>query len=695
MRQFLFLTGIALACAAALPAHAEQTETITVTAKLNTARNGIETQLGASTYRITGQDIANAPGGSNLQLDKLVLQAPSVVQDSFGQLHIRGEHNGVQYRLNGVILPEGISVFGQTLDPRLISSMQLITGALPAEYGLRTAGIIDVTTRSGALEPGGKVSIYAGSHGTIEPGFDYGGSSGNLSYFVSGDFTRNGLGIESPDGRANPVHDTTTQYHLFGYADYVLSPVSRITIVAGSSNDYFQIPNTPGLSPGLGLTVDGTAAYPSARLDETQREITHFGIVSYQGSSGPVDFEISGLVRYSGLNFSPDRLGDLLYDGIAQKAIKRDTAFGLQAEAAWALNDSHTIRGGIFIQTDHATSDTASLVLPVGSGGSQTSDIPIPIADNGAKTGWTESIYLQDEWTVSDTLTLNYGLRYDHYSAFSSGGQLSPRFNAVWTPAGGTTVHAGYARYFSPPPFELVGSESILKFLNTTAAPSNTVNGTPVAERADYYDAGVTQQFGAFLNLGVDTYYKSSRDTIDEGQFGAPIILTPFNYAKGKQYGIEFTANYRRGDFAAYGNLAFQHAMGKGIVSSQFQFDPGDLAYIADHYIHLDHEQALTASGGFSYGWSGNRVSLNLLYGSGLRKDGAVPNGGHLPGYTQVNLGIRHKFGEAALEGMSVRFDIINLFDEKYLIRDGSGIGVGAPQWGPRRGFFFGISEAF
>ena len=95
MRQFLFLTGIALACAAALPAHAEQTETITVTAKLNTARNGIETQLGASTYRITGQDIANAPGGSNLQLDKLVLQAPSVVQDSFGQLHIRGEHNGV------------------------------------------------------------------------------------------------------------------------------------------------------------------------------------------------------------------------------------------------------------------------------------------------------------------------------------------------------------------------------------------------------------------------------------------------------------------------------------------------------------------------------------------------------------------------------------------------------------------------
>ena len=75
-------------------------------------------------------------------------------QDSFGQIHIRGEHNGLQYRLNGIILPEGISVFGQTLDPRLISSMKLITGALPAEYGLRTAGIIDITTKSGLLAAG-------------------------------------------------------------------------------------------------------------------------------------------------------------------------------------------------------------------------------------------------------------------------------------------------------------------------------------------------------------------------------------------------------------------------------------------------------------------------------------------------------------------------------------------------------------
>jgi hypothetical protein len=110
--------------------------TVVVTARrLNAARSEIETQTGASTYTITSDAIAATPGGENVQLNQVLLQAPDVVQDSFGQLHVRADHNDLQYRLNGVILPEGISVFSQTLSPRLISSLSLITGALPAEYG--------------------------------------------------------------------------------------------------------------------------------------------------------------------------------------------------------------------------------------------------------------------------------------------------------------------------------------------------------------------------------------------------------------------------------------------------------------------------------------------------------------------------------------------------------------------------------
>src|SRR5665213_1015006 len=204
---------------------------IVVTAqRLNDARNSIQTQTGASTYSIDAAAIEAAPGGDNTLLNQLIMRAPDVAQDSFGQFHIRGEHNGLQYRLNGIILPEGISVFGQSLDPRLITSMSLITGALPAEYGLRTAGIIDLTTKNGLLEPGGAVSLYGGSHGTVEPSINYGGGSGAFSYFVSGDFLRSDLGIESPDGSSNPIHDHTTQYHGFGYFEDILDDQNRVAL---------------------------------------------------------------------------------------------------------------------------------------------------------------------------------------------------------------------------------------------------------------------------------------------------------------------------------------------------------------------------------------------------------------------------------------------------------------------------------
>ena len=136
------------------------------------------------------------------------MQAPGVVQDSFGQIHVRDEHNNLQYRLNGIILPEGISVFGQSLSPRLADQVTLITGALPAEYGLRTAGVIDMTTKSGVFNQGGEVGVYGGSHGTVEPGFEYGGSAGQINYFVSGSYLQNGLGMNRPT--AVPIRCMTT-----------------------------------------------------------------------------------------------------------------------------------------------------------------------------------------------------------------------------------------------------------------------------------------------------------------------------------------------------------------------------------------------------------------------------------------------------------------------------------------------------
>jgi hypothetical protein len=681
-------------------------EVVVIAQKLNEARNGIQTQTGASTYTINESAIDAAPGGDNQLLNQVIMQAPDVAQDSFGQFHVRGEHNGLQYRLNGIILPEGISVFGQSLDPRLISSLTLVTGALPAEYGLRTAGIIDLKTKSGAIDPGGSVSLYGGSHGTVEPSFNYGGSDGRLNYFVSGDFLRNDLGIESPDGSSDPIHDHSTQYHGFGYFEYILDDANRVSAVLSSSVGDFQIPNRAGLMPsltnadGTPLTVDGQTTYASAALNENQRELNHFAILSWQHSQGALDVQTSATARYSSLSFTPDPLGDLLFTGIAQDAYKQNVAYALQSDAAYKLDDAHTLRGGIFLQSDHSTSLTTSQVIALDANGNQTSDLPVAIVDNGAKTEWIESVYLQDEWKVIPALTFNYGLRFDKFTAFTAAHQVSPRFNAVWQALDDTTVHIGYSRYLSPPPFELVGGETISKFLNTTAAPGVTVSNSPLAEQANYYDVGVQQKITRQFTVGLDSYYKQSHNLIDEGQFGAPIILTPFNYTYGKQYGAEITTNFTAEGFNAYLNLAYQSAKGKNIDSAQFNFSQDDLDYIATHYIHLDHEQQFTASGGVSYLWNHTTFSADFLEGSGLRADlvlpdgTSIPNGDHLPYYTQINLGVAHVFHFTESSTLTTRLDLINVLDKVYEIRNGTGVGVGAPQFGPRRGVFLGISKS-
>jgi outer membrane receptor for ferrienterochelin and colicins len=747
-RSYLLATAAILIAAPALTQSAfaqdsTPAETVTVTAqRLEEARAGIQTQLGASTYTVTAADLQNQPGGDNAALNSVILQMPSVAQDSFGQLHIRGEHNALQYRLDGIILPEGISVFGQTLDPRLAQSVKLIDGALPAEYGLDTGAIVDIQTKSGVFDNGGHVSMYGGSHNDLNPSFDYGGSSGNLNYFISGDYLTNGIGIESPDSLHTPAHDRTKQWHGFAFLQDILDQNSSVTAVLGTSNTMFQIPNLTGpflqqpsglgsvvglgpLNAGSGnyqLVANGVTSYPSSALNEQQREITHYGTLTYLRSQGALDFQLSVFGRYSSLNYTPGAnlsqdIGELLYNGYAQNAYKRDEAYGTQDEGALHLGSDHTVRFGVLYQADDLDSMTSTLVLPTAPGGPtnpnpnplctdptqtcQTSATPITIPDNGTKHAWSYSLYAQDEWKVFTTLTVNYGVRYDQYGAFSSGNQLSPRANAVWTPFDGSVVHIGYSRYFSPPPIELVSSSDITLFNNTTNAPASTTDVTPVAERADYYDAGASQQIGSHIKINLDSYYKLSKDMIDEGQFGAPIILTPFNYAKGRQYGAEATIDYTADSLTAYLNFSLEHAVGEGWVSSQFDFDPADLAYSQTHFIHLDHEQLASGSGGVTYKWGNTTFSTDVLYGTGLREDSTapdgsnIPNGAHVPPYGTVNLGVSHDFGDLGWDGITARVDVINVFDIDYQIRSGTGVGVFAPQYGQRRGFFVGLSKAF
>ena len=181
----------------------------------NESRDNILTKLGASTYTIDQTAIQNMPQADNIPFDKLVLQLPGVNYDSAvsnPSFHVRSEYANVQTRIDGVVLPEGVSALGPLIDPAFIGSMSLLTGTLPAEYGLRTAGVLDITSRTFSA-PSGSVGVYGGSNQTITPSFDYGGSVENTQYFFSGRGNWNNLGLENPTSSINAIHEFTIHGH--------------------------------------------------------------------------------------------------------------------------------------------------------------------------------------------------------------------------------------------------------------------------------------------------------------------------------------------------------------------------------------------------------------------------------------------------------------------------------------------------
>src|SRR5882672_10994842 len=337
---------------------------ITATAtRLDDARSSIQPSLGATTYSFTPRTIDNVPLGESAPLNQVLLRAPGVVQDSFGQIHVRGDMGNVQYRLDGVQLPEGLSLFNNVLATRYAARMSLLTGALPAQYGLQTAGIVDITLKSGTTNPGAELSITGGSRDYSQTALSYGGRTGKIDYFAAGQFIHNGLGIENPTSSMTPLHDDTDQWYGLAKVTGIVDENTRLSFIAGGASSRFQIPNVPSVTPNF--TVGGINSWNSSILDQRQWGQTYFAIASLQKSYEDVNYQLSGFTRYSSLSYQPDAFGDLLYNGIAPWTKRTSFTTGVQGDGAWKVANSHTLRGGFLVQRERATSFTNGNTLPL------------------------------------------------------------------------------------------------------------------------------------------------------------------------------------------------------------------------------------------------------------------------------------------------------------------------------------------
>ncbi len=715
----------------------KELQTVTVTAKrFERARNELSPTTGSSQYVMNEKAIEALPEGDHTSFNHVLLQAPGVANDSFGQVHIRGDHNDVQYRINGIILPDGVSAFSQVFDPRFAKSITLNTGALPAQYGLRTAGVIDIATKDNY--EGGDVDFYGGSHDTVNPSFQLGKTVGPLTGYVTGQFLSNNLGVENTTGSYTANHDWTSQGKGFGYFSYLLDSHTKISALIGATGTRLEIPDAGGVAPNaayvgqLDDTGFNTTGVNSSSLDERQFERNLYDIVALQGIAGSLTYQAAVFDRSSTLEFEPDTLGDLAFNGYAARLKRKASTLGLQSDVSYPVTESHTLSAGFSASTENDRSDNTSQVFTAGqpnaAGACSTGTLddsgtycvtggPEGITDNEPKNGnRLLSLYVQDRWDLTSKLTVNYGLRYDQVNAYTTGSQLSPRLGMIDYLTPRTTIHAGYARYFTPPPSELISNGSVQTFQGTTnaaplvgvagsgggcvlapnnVAPTCVLNSPVQPERSHYFDAGVVHQLTSSYNVGLDAYYRYARNLIDEGQFGTAVIFTPFNYQQGHVYGIEFTNNYHSGNFSADLNLARSVAQATDVVSAQaFGFSQPELNYISNHYVYLDHDQRWTGSGEVSYKWLGTSYGLEGTYGSGLRESFA--NTGKLPVNLQFDASASRDlhFG-GGFGDLGVRAAVLNILDRTNQVRADSGVGVGLPQFGPRLSLYLGVTKPF
>ena len=666
-----------------------------IAARLNQARNSLSPETGSTIYRFSQKNIHELPQGDNTPLNNVLIQAPGVSQDAYGQgqgqIHIHGLNGGgIQYRLNGIFLPEATSSFGQLLSPYFINRMSVIDNFMPAQFGYRNEGVIDIETRDGCLQPGGRLEYFGGQRGTIQPSVTYGGCAGNLSYYFSGFYFQSALGVQAPTKTPTPEHDVTNQGQAFSYLSYFLNPTTRLSLIAGTAINGYQIPGEPDLP--VAFPISGVTNYPnSADTSATEFEQNYYGILALQGTRGKLDYQLADFSRYYSLKYDPDPIADLAYNGIADQVLHTGFINGVQEDTSYRLTKQHTLQGGLYLSGETLEEDNHASVLPINSEG-VIGAIPEPVVDNFNGMALLLGVYIQDQWHPLEKLDLTIGARFDAMDYFGWQTQFSPRLGAVYKLTPTTALNAGYARYFQVPPFESVLLETVGKFANTTGASAVTSGNQKIkAEDDEFFDAGITQQLPFGISASLEGFFMWATNKLDLAQFGSTYVFAPLQYQHGRFWGADFSLVKSTGPLSAYFNFSYAVAQATNIVAGQFLAnDPEELAYVARHWISLDDNQVLSSSAGVSY----------RLWGFSLMVDGIWGNGYHFgfanletqDPYVQVNAAIAHNLRLPKIGDVEGRISIVNLFDHVYLIRHGSGIGVFSPQYGPRRALYFTLA---
>ena len=667
----------------------------------------LQYRASSETYALSRKDIEQLPLGNNQDVFQLITgNVPSAAENGLHQIHIHQEHANIQFRIDGVPIPDTISsTFTDVISPRTWERADILVGGLPAEYGLRHAAVFDITSKSGTAPPRGSVQMFGGSNQTVNPSFDYGGTIGaKFRYYVLNSYFDTNRGIDPQTAGHSFFHDHSERNQTYLRGDYQASDHHNFTWLFLNSVASYQIPTSPGLMPDPTVTPIGFTPAASSAINERQHENNQYGHMVWRNDlTASQYFSLAAFVRQTRSTFFEDFNNALAYaGGTAASQDRSGLATGLRLDYANQLTSQQLLKTGFQVDRTQAISKTRTEAFllnnpaDITSGANLAAGVQSLPSDN-RKIGYQQQVWLQDQYTPIDKLTLNLGVRYDYIEAYTSEGQLSPRLGATYTFDQYNVGHVFYGRLFTPAPIEQVRTLNPA-VIGTTAQPANLTNTTIRPERSHYFETGFLHGFGEWASVQIVGYYKLNEHLLDDSQFGTTPQAVPFNYGYGFQRGIDISVKSQMtSNLSGRWNVALGEAKAKGLQSSQFLFAQDTIDAINGHNVYLDHSQTVTSQAVLSYVLQERTTFTGqMLYGSGLRTGkGANANASHVPSHTTYNVSINHVVPIEGSHKLVFGFDVINLLDQTYAFNQGSGIGFGVTHYGMPRAFFFRTTYTF
>lgn len=594
-------------------------ETVTVTSGGEAA---LETDKTSSDTAIS-QTILERPTGASPSraIESVVASTPGFVTDDNGRMHPRGSESQVQYVVDGVPVTDNMSaIFSTSIDARTARTVEVLTGGIPAEFGDKLAGVVNVNTRSGLEGPTqGSLSFSGGSFSTGEVGADFSTHTKKFGLLANLSATTSQRYLDPP---------TIDNFHNFGRTgkgffrlDYQFDQNNSLrgSFTFGGSN--FQVPNR------LEQEIAGQDA--RQRLRDSSQSFTFQHIFSTTAVAQVSFFNRRGTAELTSnplstpvVAFQDRTLQN--YGGIASLALTRgthDLKFGGQVTVTPVREDFSFYPTAAF--DDIVGEDGTVFPNPVNG---FTAANPFHFA--GRKTGRTLSAYAQDHFTLFKNFTLDAGLRYDNYRLLVGEDGFSPRVGAAYyIPRTKTTLRASYNRLFQPPP-----AENLLLAGSTQAAalsPVSVIRGTAtlnpiLPDKENAFEVGAQQLLTRSFRLNLSVYQKRIENFADKDQFFETGVIFPIAISRGRVTGEELRLESTdiRG-FRGFISYANAHAYGvTPIIGGLFLGEDVQSLGQAGEKFSADHDQRNALQFQLSYNHpSGVYAIFNGRYDSGVPTD--------------------------------------------------------------------------